>query len=136
MPSDRFSALSDSAPRASAPAPRACRPCLWPCLPWPFFVGHALSAATASGRRLSRFCRSEPFGDRLVVLREVSERLSGFARVLRVVRSVAGEIPGLVVRRARFEIGDERVVQRRVSLVLGRVCAVPSGQCTMVGGDG
>ena len=73
---------------------------------------------------LSAFRRSEPFGDRLVELREISERLCGFARVLRVVRRVAGEIPGLVVRRARFEIRDERSVQRGVSLVFGRVRTV------------
>ena len=71
-----------------------------------------------------------------MVLRKVSERLCGFARVLRVVRCVASKIPGLVVRRARFEIGDERVVQRGVGLMLGCVCAVPSGQYTMVSGDG
>ena len=42
-------------------------------------VPHALAAATASGRWLARFCRSEPFGDCFVVLREVSERLGAFA---------------------------------------------------------
>ena len=51
------------------------------------------------------------------------------------MRRVAGEIPDLIVPGARFELRDERIVQRSVSLVFCRVRAVLDRQGAVVGSD-